>query len=129
MDSGTLLHRRQLLAGVTAGSASLLALPNPALAQCKHPMGLPGDCRELVKPAASTITRKNVQDLSAGELLLLRKGVETMKSRPVQDNTSWRFQANIHGFVLADNPINSPLWCQCKHTSDGLLEGKQFLAW
>jgi len=36
-----------------------------------------------------------------------------MKKRPVEDPTSWEFQANIHGAP----DLTEPLWDQCKHWS------------
>lgn len=45
-------------------------------------------------------TRRNVHDLDddwADEILWYARGVKAMKSRPLDDRTSWRFFAAIHG--------------------------------
>eukprot|EP00775_Hariotina_reticulata_P000622 gene622-910_t len=95
VNNVALLCRRQLLTTI-AGSATLLAMPSPVLGDHQHTVVLPGalsgpDCRQGIAPAASTHVRKNINSLKDTELQLLRRGVENMKRRPVEDITSWRF--------------------------------------
>ena len=61
-------------------------------------------------------TRPNVGKLDPGgpEIAALRKGVETMKSRPASDPTSWLYQANMHGTY--DTPALQA-WNSCQHGS------------
>jgi hypothetical protein len=130
--SSPTVPRRQLLTGMAAGSASFLVMPMPGLANHQHnTVVLPGallaetgpDCtRTGITPAASTTRlRRSVTKLGDTELLLLRKGVEEMKKRDVEDKTSWQFQANIHGFNRMSN--DPELWDKCEHQS------REFLAW
>ena len=56
--------------------------------------------------------RQNIADLSDAQLASLKRGVAAMMARPVDDPTSWQFQANIHG---TDGPVSSPLWNRCQH--------------
>lgn len=66
------------------------------------------------------LVRQNIASLTDQQIASFRKGVEVMKSRPVNDPTSWSFQANIHGTL---GPVTSPLFNQCQH---GTI---QFLSW
>jgi Common central domain of tyrosinase len=64
--------------------------------------------------------RRNILDLSPAEIETFKQGVAAMKNRPLNDRTSWAFQANTHG---ENTPANDPLWNQCAH---GTLH---FLTW
>lgn len=56
--------------------------------------------------------RQNIADLSDAQLTSLKRGVAAMMAKPVDDPTSWQFQANVHG---TDGAPTSPLWNQCEH--------------
>jgi len=72
--------------------------------------------------------RKNVQTLGSGQddLFWYGKAVAKLKSRLVNDPTSWRYQAAVHGYNPAKDPDSSTgpfprsqdqerFWSQCQH--------------
>jgi tyrosinase len=79
-------------------------------------------------------TRADVWTLSKADpwhptLLWYAKAVAEMKTRPITDPTSWRYQAAIHDYKPADDPYAQPgqpmppaaaqksFWKQCQHSS------------
>ncbi len=56
--------------------------------------------------------RQNIADLTDQQLASLKKGVAAMMARPVDDPTSWQFQANVHGMP---GPRRNALWKRCEH--------------
>ena len=71
-----------------------------------------GNRPEPLRQTPDLRVRQNIADLSDQQLASLRKGVAAMMARPVDDPTSWQFQANVHG---TDGAATSPLWNQCEH--------------
>ena len=61
---------------------------------------------------AGAIVRKSFKTLTAAELTAFKKGVEVMKSRAVNDPTSWAYQAAIHGTTLTPTQT---AWNTCQH--------------
>jgi tyrosinase len=75
--------------------------------------------------------RKNVWKLPAWDPILLwyARAVAEMQRRPIDDPTSWRYQAAIHEYVRARDPFADPadvlppaaaqrrFWNQCQHGS------------
>ncbi len=63
---------------------------------------------------ASPFVRKDILTLDPNgpEVLALRAGVAVMRNRGGGDPTSWSFQANIHGMLVA---TQNDLWQQCQH--------------
>jgi tyrosinase len=65
--------------------------------------------------------RKSVWSLPQGDPIITwyRKAVETLIARPVNDPTSWRYMAAVHGVPagMATPPAASQFWDQCQHQS------------
>ncbi|GAB7529090.1 hypothetical protein PS3A_14990 [Pseudomonas sp. 3A(2025)] len=79
--------------------------------------------------------RKNVWELGsdwAEPVLWYARGVKAMKARPINDPTSWRFYAAIHGFedalwiqqgylasgeTLPSPALREQYWSQCQHAT------------
>lgn len=75
--------------------------------------------------------RKSVWKLKATDKTLewYEKAVAVMKQRPITDSTSWRYQAAIHEYRAAQDPLGQPgetlptkaeqkkYWTQCQHGS------------
>lgn len=66
-------------------------------------------------------TRQDAWALSAQEtwpdaLLWYAKGVRVMQGKPLDDPTSWGYQAAIHGLVNTPPPPGAP-WNECQHGS------------
>jgi tyrosinase len=75
--------------------------------------------------------RRNVWKLPSGDQTLVWYGraIGEMQKRPITDPTSWRFQAAIHDYVRASDPLAKPgeklpsltirrrFWSQCQHGS------------
>jgi tyrosinase len=75
--------------------------------------------------------RKDVWKLAEWDPILLwyAKAVADMQTRPLNDPTSWRYQAAIHDYDPDDDPLSSPgdnppsqadqkrFWRQCQHFS------------
>ncbi len=68
------------------------------------------------------LVRKNVYSLSAAEITSIKAGVTAMKALPYTNNTSWLYQAAIHGTTLPDN---LPSWNSCHKSGAAFF----FLAW
>ena len=84
---------------------------------------------------ASPVVRKNVHQLGgdwADEVLWYARGVGAMQKRALNEPTSWRFYAGIHGFdvpgwqalgaltpadVLPTTAVRRRFWLQCQHGS------------
>ncbi len=109
----------------SCGSAALVA----ALACLGPPAVSPASAAERAKTAVSVSSqqvvhvRKEINLLTPAEVEAFRKGVERMKQRPVDDPTSWIYQANIHGYPTLLNPgpcdvtLGPPreAWGTCQH--------------
>ncbi|WP_283150106.1 tyrosinase family protein [Silvimonas soli] len=81
--------------------------------------------------APGTRTRRDVWKLPQWDPILLwyAKAVADMQTRPINDPTSWRYQAAIHGYDPSEDPFASPsdtmpssteqhtFWSQCQHSS------------
>jgi plastocyanin len=65
----------------------------------------PAVCSTVANP----FIRRNVYELSDGEIASLRRGVAVMKQRTPADPTSWIFQANLHAVPALPE---ENLWCQ-----------------
>ncbi len=111
-------NRRIFMGGAAMLGGIAAVRPDRAIA---HDQCGPGP---IPDPAlGSTKVRRNIFSLdpSGPEIQSLRQGVAAMKARPVDDPTSWLFQANIHGTV--DNPPQgmpaelSSTWSTCEHSS------------
>jgi hypothetical protein len=97
------MRRREALHGGLG--LSLLAVGRTVRAQC----------------SSQTRTRRNIYALlseSANHPIVraYRRGVGVMKSRPSSDPTSWAYQGNIHGTLLAQAqwPADAP-FASCEH--------------
>jgi Common central domain of tyrosinase/Polyphenol oxidase middle domain len=106
--------------------------------------------------AAQTAQRKSVTNLSATEVMSLRRGVAKMMSRnnaphgSADYHRSWVYWANMHQYFgndcagpidpsgpgsgmdgiqtfIASNADEQATWCKCQHTSDST--NLQFLTW
>jgi hypothetical protein len=97
------VSRRGFL-GAAGGGLALASGGSPARASGHGPGPMP--------QASGLRVRQNIADLSDQQLASLKKGVAAMMAKPVDDPTSWRFQANVHG---TDGRATSPLWNQCEH--------------
>ena len=78
-----------------------------------------------------TRIRKDVYRLAAGDRTLdwYGRAINEMKRRPINDPTSWRYQAAIHGYNRQQDPFARPtdtlpstaeqqqFWNQCQHSS------------
>jgi Common central domain of tyrosinase/Polyphenol oxidase middle domain len=64
------------------------------------------------QPTPELRVRRNIADLTPPQLASLRKGVAAMATRPLDDPTSWQFQANVHGMP---GPRLNALWKRCEH--------------
>lgn len=75
--------------------------------------GLPATS-DTTTPPPQVYVRPNIGKLDPNgpEIAALRKGVQTMQSRPATDPTSWLYQANIHGTY--DTPALQA-WNSCQH--------------
>src|SRR5688572_16910261 len=72
-------------------------------------------------------TRRDVWKLADWDPILFwyAKAIRRMQSRPIEDPTSWRYQAAIHDYdrdrdPLADDSDRLPsmdFWSQCQHSS------------
>src|SRR5262245_14451687 len=81
-------------------------------------------------------TRRSVYSLTSTvpgqwhpDLLWYARAITEMKRRPIADPTSWRYQAAIHDYVRAADPLANPAdvmptqaeqgryWRQCQHFS------------
>jgi tyrosinase len=72
-------------------------------------------------------TRRDVWKLPAGDTTLewYGKAVVELKTRPISDPTSWRYQAAIHDYTQDTDPLRTPsdtlpsdwttFWQQCQH--------------
>jgi len=72
-------------------------------------------------------TRRDVWKLPAGDQTLdwYGKAVAQLKTKPIADPTSWRYQAAIHDYHVQTDPLRSPsdqlpanrsqFWLQCQH--------------
>lgn len=75
--------------------------------------------------------RKDVYKLSSTDRTLdwYGRAIKEMKKRPLNDPTSWRYQAAIHGYSRAEDPLRkssdvlpssadqAKFWNQCQHAS------------
>jgi tyrosinase len=75
--------------------------------------------------------RRNAHNLPVWDPILLwyAKAVRAMQGRPLVDPLSWRYQAAIHGYVRASDPLQIPgetlpsavqqatFWSRCQHGS------------
>lgn len=80
-------------------------------------------------PSASVRVRKDVWKLSPWHQILewYAKAITDMQARPVNDPTSWRYQAAIHDYIPANDPNATPgehlpsdqkrFWRKCQHHS------------
>jgi len=71
--------------------------------------------------------RRSVMSLPANDPILTfyGKAMQAMLAKPISESTSWRFQAAIHDYVAADDPLAKPgesfppdtgtYWAQCEH--------------
>lgn len=88
------------------------------LPMCAPQEGPAYPAAKLFNPAdyrpAAVMVRKNVYNLTAGEINSIRAGVAAMKALPVSDKTSWQYQAAIHGTILP--AAGNPLWNTCTHS-------------
>lgn len=80
-------------------------------------------------------TRRNVWKLDPDDKTLLWYGeaVDAMKRKPIADPTSWRYQAAIHEYIRARDPLANntdvlpsradqrTFWTQCQHGSSYFL--------
>lgn len=99
--------------------AVLVALALHAGAAGAAVLPLPGD--------APTYVRKEINSWTAAEVDAYRLGVALMKSRPLEDPTSWAFQASMHGVPPSGScpgeppvelPDPAPIgWKTCQHRS------------
>lgn len=66
----------------------------------------------MAKPLPPQFAREeiNVFITKPARIDALRRGILAMKQRPATDPTSWAFQSNVHGSVIA-----GPNWNQCQH--------------
>ena len=85
----------------------------------------------MAQGSASVRTRKNVAGLGAqgDDLFWYARAVAELKTRPITDPTSWRYQAAVHGYDPSSDPnagTGGPLpsnaeqqhfWRQCQHQS------------
>ena len=76
-------------------------------------------------------TRKDVWKFAEWDPILLfyAKAIAKMQSRPMNDPTSWRYQAAVHDYIRANDPNAKPgdplpksrdqkqFWRQCQHNS------------
>ena len=76
-------------------------------------------------------TRREVYSLPNGDQTLVwyARAVKVMKTRPITNPTSWRYQAAIHEYTQATDPLRVPgealpslanrtkFWTQCQHSS------------
>ena len=98
----------------------------PATASTSNSL-IPIECAPLASRAINAIpfslesyspqalmVRKNVYSLSSTEIASLKKGISAMKALPVNDPTSWTYQAAIHGTTLTNN---LPSWNSCQHNT------------
>ncbi|MDQ3907317.1 MAG: tyrosinase family protein [Acidobacteriota bacterium] len=113
MEKASLARRTFLKQAGVAGGLTLLA---PALTGA-HPL-------YNLLASAQTYVRPNVKTFSqdAAKVATLRKGVGVMMKRPMNDPTSWMFQANVHGVPSQGSncpPMSNsnPAWAQCEHGS------------
>lgn len=72
-------------------------------------------------------TRRDVYKLPADDQTLewYGKAVTELKTRPIGDPTSWRYQAAVHDYTRADDPLAQPddqlpvdqnrFWAKCQH--------------
>lgn len=67
---------------------------------------------------AGAIIRKSFKTLTAAELTAYKNGVTAMKARPLNDPTSWRYQAAIHGTF--NTPVQTA-WNTCQHNTTFFL--------
>ena len=63
---------------------------------------------------AGAIIRKSFKNLTAAELTAYKNGVAVMKARPLNDPTSWGYQAAIHGTF--NTPVQTA-WNTCQHNT------------
>lgn len=66
----------------------------------------------------AVMVRKNIYSLSAAEITSLKTGIAAMKALPVNNPTSWQYQAAIHGTTL---PGFQTSWNSCEHGTDFFL--------
>jgi hypothetical protein len=90
-----------------AGGLSLLGTSADAQINLKYI--LRKRCRD-----AGAIIRKNFKNLTAAELTAYKAGVAAMKARPLNDPTSWGYQAAIHGTF--STPVQTA-WNTCQHNT------------
>ena len=109
--SDTGISRREFLG---AASGGLVLVSGTLLARAG------GDHPSAQETQPDLRVRRNIASLTPDQVASIRKGVAVMVARPLNDPTSWGFQANVHGMPgLRTNP----LWKRCEHGT--LL----FLAW
>ena len=133
------ISRRKILLSGSAMGAALLAgcgtdTPPPVTGPTTPPVGptdptgptdppvIPVD--PVTPPVSSRVfLRENVYSLSNNMQTVesYRRGVAVMKTRDVNDPTSWMYQANMHG-TFSSVPSGT-LWNMCRHGSG------QFLPW
>jgi len=88
--------------------------------------------------------RKNVWKLSVNDQTLLwyARAVGVMKSRPITDPTSWRYQGAIHEYTIGEDPLENPgealpsaaerqrFWTRCQHGTWFFLPWhRMYLGW
>src|ERR1051326_3355587 len=81
---------------------------------------------------AGTRVRQDVWKLTRTDkwhptLLWYAKAIAEMQTRPINDPTSWRYQAAIHDYIPGQDPLATPgdvlpsdadkFWAQCQHVS------------
>jgi hypothetical protein len=105
-----------LMAGCGGGSPSGKSATPEAVATSDTGATPPATPSGDTTPAPESLvwTRPNAGKLDPNgpEFAALRKGVQTMQSRPATDPTSWLYQANMHGTY--DTPALQA-WNSCQH--------------
>lgn len=92
-------HSRRTFLGAAGGAGGLILLgARPSLAR---------------EPRV----RKNVARLTAAEISSLERGVAAMKRLDRNFATSWAFQANMHGYLTAEERRVYRGWGSCQHGS------------
>ncbi|MFC0183668.1 polyphenol oxidase [Pseudarcicella hirudinis] len=71
-----------------------------------------------VDKVAAVMIRKNIYSLSDAEINSIKAGIAAMKALPITNQTSWQYQAAIHGTFTTPN---SPAWNSCQHGTQFFL--------
>src|SRR5215469_9594873 len=93
-------------------------------------MHLMAEEHSMSNAAPQTVrVRRDVWKLATWDPIILwyAKGIAEMQTRPIADPTSWRYQAAIHDYSRADDPLAKPTdklptdqakyWARCQHGS------------